>query len=358
MPVSESKPADNNRILWIDAVKGFTAVLVVLGHNLMGMLDEGMFVSGTEAWTCLVNWIYSFHMILFFFVSGYLFCRSYIGRDLQDAEIKRKYRVQLQNLVIVYFFFSILLWLSRYVLSSHVVKQVSLRNLLLIPVRPLETYWYLWVLIFYYVTGFFLLRLSERTGGRVFGLWLALTLLLSFVSDFLPVRRPFGILRKAAYYSVGFIFGAWCYKNDTGFLRKKNVVRVLAISSAAVSCAILFAGWDPRSIPAVNTLTALLLTACIVSLFQTFADRPGRICMMFAKTGSYALEIYLLQTYVIGADRRLVRHFAGHASVPVILLCVCLETGIPMFAGWVLKKLNLHKPVFRPASWIHEKLGN
>ncbi len=49
----------NNRIFWLDALKGIGIILVVLGH--MNIPKE------------LTIIIYSFHMPLFFFISGYLF---------------------------------------------------------------------------------------------------------------------------------------------------------------------------------------------------------------------------------------------------------------------------------------------
>lgn len=48
----------NKRIDWIDAAKGYGILLVILGHLELGMFSE---------------WIYTFHIPLFFFLSGYVF---------------------------------------------------------------------------------------------------------------------------------------------------------------------------------------------------------------------------------------------------------------------------------------------
>lgn len=50
-----------NRIQWIDAVKGIAIIFVVLGHCVNGQT---------------FTWVYSFHMPLFFFISGYLSLNS------------------------------------------------------------------------------------------------------------------------------------------------------------------------------------------------------------------------------------------------------------------------------------------
>ena len=49
-----------NRIAWIDVAKGITILLVIIGHTLT-------FGSATR------NFIFSFHMPLFFILSGYTF---------------------------------------------------------------------------------------------------------------------------------------------------------------------------------------------------------------------------------------------------------------------------------------------
>ena len=53
----------NQRINWIDWAKVFAIYLVALGHLLSKTGSEGY----------IFNFIYSFHMPFFFFISGYLF---------------------------------------------------------------------------------------------------------------------------------------------------------------------------------------------------------------------------------------------------------------------------------------------
>ena len=46
------------RISWIDMTKGYGVLLVIIGHMYIFNLS---------------SWIYSFHMPLFLFISGYVF---------------------------------------------------------------------------------------------------------------------------------------------------------------------------------------------------------------------------------------------------------------------------------------------
>lgn len=61
-------------IVWIDALKGFGIVLVTFGH--------------LSPWLPIETHIYSFHMCLFFFISGFLFEQ----RDSFKLFVKKKYR--------------------------------------------------------------------------------------------------------------------------------------------------------------------------------------------------------------------------------------------------------------------------
>ncbi len=52
--------AETKRIDWIDAAKGFAILLVMMGHTLFHL-------------RVIEVWLYTFHMPLFFFLSGYVF---------------------------------------------------------------------------------------------------------------------------------------------------------------------------------------------------------------------------------------------------------------------------------------------
>ncbi len=75
----------NSRIEWIDISRGMGIYLVILGH---------LVVSGTG----LSIWIFSFHMPLFFFLSGYL---SKLGKDSFITSLKKI----INRLIVPYFVF-------------------------------------------------------------------------------------------------------------------------------------------------------------------------------------------------------------------------------------------------------------
>lgn len=85
--------ANKNRIEWIDTAKGLGILMVMLGHNYLD-------------WK-YVFWCYSFHMALFFFLSGCTF------RDQEGIGVFLKKRVL--GLLIPYVFFAALIALYNWV---------------------------------------------------------------------------------------------------------------------------------------------------------------------------------------------------------------------------------------------------
>ena len=123
----------NNRVKWIDTAKGIGIICVILGH---------LYVPVAYAY------IYSFHVPLFFFLSGYLFNNKYSFRDF----LKRKVR----GLIIPYFCLGIPLIFISSILESDGFSFDSLFKyfIKLIINQRLYTLWFLTCLfaleIFFY----------------------------------------------------------------------------------------------------------------------------------------------------------------------------------------------------------------
>lgn len=84
--IEKSNISNNNRLKYIDLLKGFGVVMVVIGHMHYSENVDKL--------------IYGFHMPLFFFISGYL----YHTPDNVFVYIKRKFR----TLLIPYFIVGII----------------------------------------------------------------------------------------------------------------------------------------------------------------------------------------------------------------------------------------------------------
>lgn len=105
------------RIDYIDAVKGFAIFFVVFAHALVWNITDASLiitkdlVSDTNIKVGGIIWhaIYSFHMPLFFFVSGYLFRVGKTSKNDISSNVKKK----VQRLLLPYFISGWLMLLVR-----------------------------------------------------------------------------------------------------------------------------------------------------------------------------------------------------------------------------------------------------
>lgn len=105
----------------VDAFKGFLILLVVLGHVLLGTLQENVFRYV----------IYSFHMPTFFFISGYL------------IRVESLCKLSFKELLVKYWNRMLKMWvLAFFVFSVYALRDCfSLKSLLKLCVQP---YYHLW----------------------------------------------------------------------------------------------------------------------------------------------------------------------------------------------------------------------
>src|SRR5579863_2710266 len=99
---SNTTPLYNSaRVGWIDAARGIGITLVVFGHTMRGIRDAGL-MTWSPAARFVDAWIYTFHMPLFFFLSGMFLMRS-LRRGIKTFLLEK-----LRTVAYPYFLWSII----------------------------------------------------------------------------------------------------------------------------------------------------------------------------------------------------------------------------------------------------------
>ena len=137
----------SNREVWIDYIKVFACILVVLGHFFQSMVKASIIPdNGLYQW--FDTTIYYFHVPLFFICSGYLY-QKYSRMDSVDTW-KNNVIKKAVALGIPYFVFSFATWLLKTVFSGSVNGQIGgLADTLF--VHPTSPYWFLYILFLIFV---------------------------------------------------------------------------------------------------------------------------------------------------------------------------------------------------------------
>ncbi len=293
----ESRVKAHVRVGWIDAIKGIGILLVVLGHVIKGLETSGI-LRRTPFVAFLDEWIYSFHMPLFFFVAG-LFLANRAKRG------SRTYLVGLlATLVYPYFVWSILQTLMQSSLASYSNSSGYIRELWRIVYQPIMQFWFIYVLLIIYLIYFLLTKLR-------FGPWSILSAFIAWhaSSSWLPVV-DWGPLLLAQYNGVYVALGAAVY----GPSFQQFPARLSARSAALLAClgygmvGLLVYG-ELQSCPAAALLAAfsgIVATMALAALLERL-DWFGFVNLW----GRLSLEIYLAHTIASAGIRIVLAHFIG-----------------------------------------------
>lgn len=171
-----------NREKEIDNIRGFAILTVVLGHSLQACLGSGFDQN------ILFRYIYSFHMPLFIFISGYVNWQTFDGG-------LHKYFVRMRSLLIPYFIWCLIMYIYNSIFSAGFTE--SLGNVL----WHVEYYWFLWVL-FICITG---LYIAFRFSSRYEEIWLLAGWLFLYMQPY----RVLGIdlaIWQLPFFIIGYMF--------------------------------------------------------------------------------------------------------------------------------------------------------
>ncbi|WP_270286738.1 acyltransferase family protein [Enterococcus casseliflavus] len=174
----------NKRIDWIDTARGIAMILVVWGHLYPPMTAR--------------MWIYSFHMPLFFFLSGYL----YKKRGTKESIVVRSKKLLVPYFLTAILSFPIGIFLDRYLGNSVTIgSKISEVFFLNGTVGWNSPIWFLIVL--YLVEVFFAMV------DKIKPIWIAIaSLLVGYLLYITSVTLVFGIqiaLWMLPFYCLGMI---------------------------------------------------------------------------------------------------------------------------------------------------------
>ena len=111
---------NRQKITWLQILQGWSMLLVVIGHvTLTGIFENPQ----TPVSATIERVIYSFHMPLFMFISGFLFYFTKISRNLAYKEVVFD---KLKRLGIPYLFFTFFTFAVKFIFSPFMKRPVEL----------------------------------------------------------------------------------------------------------------------------------------------------------------------------------------------------------------------------------------
>ena len=185
---------------WIDSAKGIGIVLVVYGHVLRGLVKAGL-VSDSSTVRLVDSVIYSFHMPLFFFLSGLLFVDTLSRRGRVGLVFSK-----VDSIVYPYVIWSLIQGFSEVLLSRYTNGNVTVSEVLALAWQPRAQFWFLYALfIVFTVFAFLTVWSDKRLHAALLGLFAILYIFKSYLSLNLVTNFLYSY---AVFFALGVCFNA------------------------------------------------------------------------------------------------------------------------------------------------------
>ena len=332
----------SERESWIDALKGAAIILVVLGHVLDGATGQELFIN--DGWMEKTHtFIYMFHMPLFFLLSGAAFAKLLESRE---KVISGGYLLRCLNLLLIYVFWSTVMYCSKKLFSTEasVVYVESLLYCLIL--APVDPYWYLIVLFWYYML-FFALR-NTWVNEKVMKILVVACFLIIQLS--MPGRASYFVYR-VLYHLVFFVSGILVEKHKVLLINDHSVFckMLIPIMMLAVVVAVYYDGL--LIVPFVRESLAFGVIFGLMLWFWRFSIRENQGILNWL--GRNSLYIYLLHNYITVLFRIVYKKLGGTVPSGIyVILCLLATLGVSCCVCIGVKRVWVLDIFFQPVKTV------
>lgn len=262
---------------------------MVLGHSFP---DAGAGISNFGALWCR-TYLYTFHMALFFFLSGFVSSNRLLEGNYSVAgETKKK----ALRLLVPYILYSLVTLLPKLLLSQFARHpfQVSQITYIFLGKSPNGGVWFLWTL---FVISLIYLALGKLFAGwscKVYGmLVVGVVLYLIWTTGILPDDDAFEVIGYVLKFCVFYAIGVCTAK----YYRKIKKYLKTMIVPVCIMAGLLIANpdiWNEK----MYVLTALIGIYAFYTAAYKASLKTGCINDLLDELGTYSYDIYLLCYFV------------------------------------------------------------
>ena len=336
---------------WIDIVKGLAIIFVVIGHVVTSYHNSGL-LKEAKAFNFVCDFLYTFHMPLFFMISGYLAAKSQRDEPLGRAVARRCIVYGIP-----YVAFSIVAFGLKVVAAAVVNSKLEFVDLLLIPIYPISSLWFIYALLIISVLQLILKQLFDR---KSYGY---AVLLVSFLVKItahwigaLEVVQNSGfaqcILFDVTQYWFWYVLGMWSVQILTEERRRK-LSEISGVICSAIT--ILFVG-VVYIVPSNVLLDAIMaLVGTVLCCIWAMKIAQSRIYIYILEyLGAQTFPIYLLHGYVVSFARVVLSKLHVPLIGGFVPLVVCTAFGVilPLIAYQITAKIRGLDFVFYPGKYL------
>ncbi len=317
MPIKAGQ--DSGYIREMQIARGIGILLVSIGHS-----DPIM-----EVFPLFWKVIYSFHMPLFFFMSGFFSLRL-VNRPWSTEVLPRTARLYIPYITISLSYGFIKFFVPG--LKRPVIPQDLLGQIFFYPFdNPALFLWFLYILLL-------MKLLSPLFRGRLPLVFLPLFILFACWYGSVDFLGIWALLKHLLYYNCGLLLAR---HHNLFFAWLRNRILLLAV---ILLFPLLFFLSEKSSDGPLPVLTALAGIWSILSI--SFIGIPQRIGGLLEYCGTLSLEIYLLQYYFVFPVLFALSHYGIDPRLIVLCTFAVGFSGPILVSRLVLDKSRLLALVF------------
>jgi len=306
--------SERSRLNWVDIAKGIGIVLVVIGHTIRGLAAGGVLEWSAAVQLC-DSWIYSFHMPVFFFLSG-LFLYGSATKGKLWSFISDK----LRTIAYPYVVWSVITIILKSLLGHIPNTPRWLTDLPLVAYAPVEQFWFLYVLFL----------LTVAIGAMFwFGLkpWLVLVIAGLFYTA--PLMVGWSVLSQARDYSIYVALGTTVGPGLISAIATSTLLPLVAVVGLAVP---VFTQTEPFA-------AILGIAGCIALALLLDRVKRGELLSFL---GRHSLTIFVVHSIASAAARFVLLVIGVRAPAIHFMLGIGSGLFVPIVLEILLAKLHFN----------------
>ncbi|WP_181969856.1 acyltransferase family protein [Paraburkholderia sp. DHOC27] len=315
-----------------DCARGIGIVLVVYGHVLIGLMNADL-VPAHHWLISTDSAIYTFHMPLFFMLSG-LHVERGLSRGRQGFLSSK-----LQSIVYPYFLWSVIQGLVQLMMSANANHRFYPSDMLDIFWNPIGQFWFLYAL---FLCQIFVCVTTTQRLRLVF---------IAIVAYFIGIALDANILTIALKFFLFFAAGILLAGNLRSIVTRFATLRGVGVTFIAFCVAIYLAhglgntGTDwalPETALGLRTLPAALLGILLVCEIALLISQSGKGAVLRV-LGLASMPIYLAHILAGSGARIALLHIHVENVYLHLLVGVACGIAFPLALYFVAGRLRLEK---------------
>ncbi len=333
----------SDRLLWIDTAKGIGIVLVVLGHVLVGLNGAGL-IADKKMYVLAFDIIYSFHMPLFFFLSGLFFLHSYRKRGALPL-IGNK----MATIVYPFVIWSAIQIIIEATLANYTNNDESFGHLLTMFLYPKSQFWFLQALFLMFVSYAFLFSVFKH-----WAIWITtlLSLCLFIFQDSLLMNMAItdNVIRNIIYFNAGIVtaYTVKSFRSSTATVILSSVIFITLVYGEFI--------WAHIQLSQASLYFVLVAAFCGIGMVLSISiQRYSLVESSMKLFGKYSMEIYIMHILFASGIRIVLQKFFGIQEFWLHLMSG-MGAGLlfPLASLYLINKFHM-RFLLQPPGWIFLK---